>query len=181
MEELDIGQSALLTDISLCLNYYRLFTSGIYVCTNIPIRLKNEIKITPCLMSMVNHGEYKQCEPNYKDNTFDGPPNFVIDIESKNNLGIFQERKKVFEANQVLEYLIIQDTHPLTFEWNSLKDGKYITLKADDHGLIKSQALPGFWISENALKNRDWRTIMSTIQFGISRKEHHDFMNTIWN
>jgi hypothetical protein len=32
--ELDVGQSALLTDIAMHINYYRLFAPGLYCCVH---------------------------------------------------------------------------------------------------------------------------------------------------
>ena len=38
MPELTTGQSVLLTDLAaLCINRYRLFTPGIYVCVHVPV------------------------------------------------------------------------------------------------------------------------------------------------
>jgi hypothetical protein len=36
--ELDVGQSALLTDIAMCINYYRLFSPGLYCCVHATVQ-----------------------------------------------------------------------------------------------------------------------------------------------
>ena len=38
-DELDVGRSALLTDIAMCINYYRLFSPGLYCCIHAPVQL----------------------------------------------------------------------------------------------------------------------------------------------
>ena len=48
-------------------------------------------------------------------------------------------------------------------------------------GIFKSVALPGLWISPAAVEERDWWSVMATIERGITRKGHHEFMGTIWN
>lgn len=45
--------------------------------------------------------------------------------------------------------------------------------------LIMSSALPGMWIPADALKHRNWWTIMATIARGVTRLGHHDFMEEI--
>ena len=74
MPELSIGQSALLTDLTLCCNRYRLFTPGMYLCVHVPVILDDDTRFVPGLVAQFNHGRQKQCEP--KSEAFVGPPNF---------------------------------------------------------------------------------------------------------
>ena len=60
--ELDIGQSALITDLALCINYYRLFTPGLYCCMHVGVELQEGVRVTPDVLAMVNHGRNKQCD-----------------------------------------------------------------------------------------------------------------------
>lgn len=181
MEELDIRQSALLTDVGTCINHYRLFTPGIFVCINATVQIDETTRVTPGLIAMVNNGKFKQCTPHYEDKAFHGPPNLIIDIASENNKAVYQKRRDCFEKNKVQEYILLRETDSIKIEWNRLVNGKYELVKADDDGLIKSKALPGLWIPVNALQIRDLWVVMATIERGITRKEHHDFMGTIWN
>ncbi len=75
--ELDVGQSALLTDIAMCINYYRLFSPGLYCCVHATVQLDDDTRFCPGIIVQVNHGQFKQCEP---DDCFKGPPNFVLDV-----------------------------------------------------------------------------------------------------
>ena len=181
MEELSIGKSALLTDVAMCINHYRLSTPGLYVCTNIAIQIDKMNRITPGLIAMVNAGKFKQCEPNFEDHAFHGPPNFVLDVSDSQDEVDYAQRKLLFEHNKVLEYVILYDDDPLKFSWNRLVDRKYVEIQEDQEGLIKSDALPGLWILTKALKTRDWWSVLGGIDQGITRKEHHDFMRAIWN
>jgi hypothetical protein len=47
--------------------------------------------------------------------------------------------------------------------------------------MIRSKALPGLWIPNEALARRDWWTILAAIERGVSRRGHHEFMETIWH
>ena len=61
--ELDVGQSALLTDIAMCINYYRLFSPGLYCCIHATVQLDDGTRFCPGVVVQVNHGPLKQCDP----------------------------------------------------------------------------------------------------------------------
>ena len=80
MRELDVGQSALLTDIAMCINHYRLASPGLYCCVHVPVQLDENTRIIPGVMAMVNYGEHKQCDPGEHYDYFRGAPNFIADV-----------------------------------------------------------------------------------------------------
>lgn len=177
---LGIGQSALLTDFVTCINYYRLFSPGLYVCTLVPVQLDETTRICPGAIAMVNHGRHKQCDPDYDADCFRGPPNFVLDVFSQQDLPEYERRRSCFEQAGVIEYVALWDEDPLRFNWNRQSTGRFETITADDPGWIRSQALPGLWISTADLASRDWWAIMGSIARGVTRLPHHDLMESIW-
>jgi len=74
MAELGVHQSALPTDLALCVNRYRLFSPGWYVCVLAKVQLSPEESEVPGLVAMVTYGRKKQCE--VRDDVFHGAPNF---------------------------------------------------------------------------------------------------------
>ena len=78
MLQLDVHRSALLTDLALLINRYRLFSPGWYVCVLARVQLSPDEWEVPGLTAMVNYGSQKQCE--VRDEVFHGPPNFVLDV-----------------------------------------------------------------------------------------------------
>jgi hypothetical protein len=78
MAELSVHQSVLLTDLALCVNRWRLFSPGWYVCVLAKVPLSPEESELPGLVAMVNYGRKKQCEAH--DDAFRGPPNLVLDV-----------------------------------------------------------------------------------------------------
>ncbi|HKD37091.1 MAG TPA: hypothetical protein VKB78_09830 [Pirellulales bacterium] len=174
--ELDVGQSALLTDIAMCINYYRLFSPGLYCCIHPTVQFDDGKRFCPGVVVQVNHGPLKQCEP---DDCFKGPPNFVLDV-IRDDMLEYEQRRSCFERHGVIEYVALRDTEPVEWIWNRLIDGKFSVIETEEHELIMSTALPGLWISSVALKNRNWWAIMATIARGVSRVGHHEFMDTIW-
>jgi hypothetical protein len=175
--ELDVGQSALLTDIAMCINYYRLFSPGLYCCIHTTVQLADGTRFCPGVIVQVNHGALKQCEA---DECFKGPPNFVLDVFGGADLLDYEHRRGCFERHGVIEYVALRDTEPVEWIWNRLVDGKFSVIETPDNELIMSTALPGLWIPSYALKHRNWWAIMGAIARGVSRVGHHNFMDAIW-
>lgn len=177
-EEYDIGQSATLADFLSCVNHYRMYTPGLYVCVSVPVQLNKTTRLTPGFVAQVNSGKFKQCDPGDYE-YFSGPPNFVFDVFKDNQRQEYEKRKTLFERSGVIEYVVwfASDKMPI---WNRLHKGAYLEISEDEEGLIKSSALPGMWFPIDALAERDWRTIMAKISWGITRRGHRDFMKTIW-
>src|SRR6266478_1851564 len=118
--DLDVGQSVLLTDIAMCVNYYRLFSPGLYVCTLVPVQLDDSTRLCPGLLAMVNYGKHKQCDPDPSGNCFKGPPNFVLDVFPCDDLLDYEHRRECFERARVIEYVALQDAEAPRCLWNRL-------------------------------------------------------------
>ena len=174
--ELDVGLSALLTDIAMCINYYRLFSPGLYCCVHATVQLDDGTRFCPGIIVQVNHGPLKQCQP---DDVFKGPPNFVLDVFPEDDLLDYEHRRECFERAKVIEYVAVRLMEPLEWIWNRLIDGKFSEIKTADNELIMSTALPGLWIPSYALMHQNWWAIMGAIARGVSRVGHHEFMDTI--
>lgn len=178
--ELDLGLSALLTDLAMCVNHYRLFSPGLYCCVHATVQLDEATRFCPGIVVQVNHGPLKLCDPDPDYQYFNGPPNFVLDVFPENDMRDYEPRRACYERAQVMEYVAVRLMEPVEWIWNRLLDGQFTEVITADHELIMSTALPGLWIPTIALKHRNWWTIMSTIERGVSRLGHHQFMDTIW-
>ena len=181
MHSLTIGHSALLTDVATCLNWYRLASPGLYCCVHVAIELSERDTVTPGIVLMVNHGRLKNASPEPEYEIFRGSPNFITDVFSSDTDVEYQNRKRLFADAKVSEYLAIFDTDPLTWHWHSADVSDYGLLSADDDGVLRSKALPGLWVPEAAFSTRDWWAIMASITRGVTRRGHHELMESIWN
>lgn len=179
MPELSLTKSVLLTDLTLCINRYRLSTPGIYVCIHVPVVLDEATRFVPGLVAQVNHGRLKQCEPT--EEGFYGPPNFVLDVFQASESDEYEARKLAFEKFGVTEYVAIFCEEEISCQWNRLNGSNFDLVAPDENNVIKSKALPGLWFSTYHLKNRDWWALGDMIDRGTSRLGHHEFMETIWH
>jgi hypothetical protein len=109
MPELGVHQSALLTDLALCVNRYRLFSPGWYVCVLAKVQLSPEESEVPGLVAMVNYGRRKQCE--VRDEVFHEAPNFILDVFDSSDDADFVRRRERFCRAGVQEYLVPSTTN----------------------------------------------------------------------
>jgi len=168
MAELGVHQSALLTDLALCVNRYRLFSPGWYVCVMAKVQLSATEWEVPGLVAMVNYGSKKQCE--VRDEVFHGPPNFVLDVFDTADDEDFLRRRERFCRHGVHEYLVALNDDPVTVLWHRLESGAYRMVEPDRDGILRSQALPNFWMPLQAVQERDWWRILGCIERGVSRR-----------
>lgn len=176
MKHAFVGFSALLADIAMCLNWYRLASSGHYCCVYPTLELPDGHVLEP---GVVVNGDGATPEPDYE--RFRGAPNFIADVHSSELSAEYVDRRQRFAAAGVQEYLAVFDTQPLTWRWHSSTDIGFELLTPDDDGIIRSVALPGLWFPESALSSRDWWTLMATITRGVTRQGHHDYMHKVWH
>lgn len=178
--ELSVGQSALLTDLAMCLNHWRLSSPGFYCCVLVPVQLNPDTRLHPGVMAMVNHGKHKQCSVDPDGAAFIGPPNFVLDVFCGGGLEDYEHRRACYERAGVIEYVAVEDAPSPVWRWNRQVEGRFALIEEDDPGVIRSAALPGLWIPTEALRNRNWWQIMASISQGITRVGHHEMMESIW-
>jgi len=168
MAELSVHQSVLLTDLALCVNRWRLFSPGWYVCVLAKVQLSPEQSEVPGLVAMVNYGRKKQCEAG--DDAFYGPPNFVLDVFDSADDPDFLRRRDRFCKSGVHEYLVALNDEQGGIIWHRLDGGVYRLVEPDENGIIYSYALPNFWVPLEALQERDWWSVLGCIERGVSRR-----------
>lgn len=178
MDNWTIEKSAAIADLITFINGYRLQTVGLFACVNVAVKL-DELMINPDIMVMIGSGRHQQCKPDFENDYFVGPPNFIMDYAENPKSADMKNRKEIFEKAGVLEYLLVSD-NCAKVEWNRLINGKYKKIKADRDGVIKSTSLAGLWLPVKKLRS-DPFAVMAAIDHGITRKEHHEQMNSIWH
>lgn len=168
MAELRVHQSALLTDLALCVNRYRLFSPGWYVCVLARVQLSPQEWEVPGLVAMVNYGRKKQCE--VRDEVFHGPPNFVLDVFDPGDDADLQRRRERFQKHGVHEYFVAINEDPVTVHWHRLEGEEYRLVEPNVDGILRSAALPNFWLPLEAVQQRDWWRVLGCIERGVSRR-----------
>lgn len=168
MAEFGVHQSVLLTDLALCINRYRLFSPGWYVCVAAKIQFSSEESEVPGLVAMVNYGSRKQCQVH--DEVFHGAPNFVLDVFESVEDSDFLRRRERFCKFGVHEYLVAIVDEPVGLIWHRLDGNSYRIVEPDDDGIFRSHALPNLWLPRKELQDRDWWAVLGCIERGVSRR-----------
>jgi hypothetical protein len=168
MSELGVHRSALLTDLALCINRWRLLSPGWYVCVLARVQLSPEEWEVPGLVAMVNYGRKKQCA--VRDEVFHGPPNFVLDVFESADDPEFLRRLERFARHGVTEYAVAINDESVKLLWHRLNGGSYQIVQPDDDGVLRSQALPNLWTPLQAAQDRDWWAVLGCIERGVSRR-----------
>ena len=181
MKPLSVGLSALLADVSLCLNHYRLASPGVYCCIHAEVELGSGFRFTPGVTLMVNHGRHRNATPEPDYELFRGSPNFIADVFADETDPEYELRATSCGEQNVHEYLAVFDTDPLTWKWHSRDEAGFGDLLPDKDEVLRSRAMPGLWIATTAFSSRNWWAIMASTTLGITRCGHHDFMDSIWN
>jgi hypothetical protein len=166
--ELGVHQSALLTDLALCINRYRLFSPGWYVCVLAKVQLSPEESEVPGLVAMVNYGRKKQSD--VVDEVFHGPPNFVLDVFYSEDDPDFLRRRDRFCKFGVHEYFVAFPDDPGRVLWHRWDAGSYKFVEPDEDGIARSHALPNLWLPWQALQAHDWWAVLGCIERGVSRR-----------
>jgi hypothetical protein len=168
MTQLGVHQSALLTDLAMCVNRYRLFSPGWYVCVMAKVQLSSHESEVPGLVAMVNYGSKKQCE--VRGEVFHGAPNFVLDVFHSEEDEVFLRRRERFAKHGVHEYVVAFDSIPVPILWHRLEKGVYCLVEPGDDGILRSEALPNFWLLVKSAQDRDWWSVLGCIERGVSRR-----------
>jgi hypothetical protein len=146
----------------------------------VPVILDESTRIVPGLIAQVNHGRLKQCEAT--EEGFLGPPNFVLDVFDGSESSEYKFRRTAFEKAGVTEYVaIINDDDGQACHWNRHDGNEFQVIDPDENGVIKSMALPGLWFSTTFAKDQDRWSLVTIVEYGMTRLGHHEFMETIWH
>ena len=112
------------------------------------------------------------------DDYIAGPPELVVEVAGSSAAYDLFDKKNAFRRNGVREYLVWQ-TYSERVDWFVLREGRYISLPADDEGVLKSPFFPGLWLNARALLMGDLATVLSTLQTGLREEAHQEFVTTL--
>lgn len=112
------------------------------------------------------------------DGYIDGAPELVAEIAASTASIDLRDKKRVYRRNGVKEYLVWQVIDQ-RFDWFSWQEGDYVSLVADEEGIIRSQVFPGLWLAVSALLAEDMLEVMATLQAGLASNEHQEFLQQL--
>ena len=107
-----------------------------------------------------------------------GAPEFVVEVAASSAAYDLHSKLNVYRRNGVQEYLVL-----LAFEremrFLRLTDGEYVTVGADETGILRSQVLPGFWFRSDWFWEGKLAELLELVQEGIASQEHQAFVASL--
>jgi hypothetical protein len=67
-------------------------------------------------------------------------------------------------------YFVAFDDQPVKLLWHRLDGAAYRLVEPDEDGILRSRALPNFWLPLKAIQERDWWGALGCIERGVSRR-----------
>jgi Uma2 family endonuclease len=114
-----------------------------------------------------------QTKPNAKG-YLTGAPEFAIEI-AHSSYGIdMNEKKTEYEKFGVLEYMVVA-IRSRTVHFFHRRAGRFVSLKEDSDGILKSRVFPGLWLDPAAVFCRTPNRLFEVLQRGLATPEHAKF------
>ena len=155
--------------------YYKK-TPYVQGCSNSSVILDGENEVQPDLFLVIRSeagGRAKLNDEGYVE----GAPELAIEISNtstKIDLGV---KKRVYQRNRVMEYLVWQ-IQEQEVQWFRLEKGKYVRLP-EKKGIIKSEVFPGLWLNVSALLEKDMEELEETLKKGMKSKAYKSFVKEL--
>lgn len=147
--------------LSLWLGTYALEFPSLTVSDNATIRLdaKNDPQPDLC---MIRHGG----QTHYDENGYlVGPPEMIVEIAGSSASYDFGEKRDVFNAAGVAEYLVYE-TVGGRIAWWTRQNGSLCEI-SPNHGVYHSHLFTGLWLDSDALRSSDAPKLIATLRRGL--------------
>ncbi|QJB45426.1 Uma2 family endonuclease [Dolichospermum flos-aquae] len=163
--------------LMIWLGNYQIYTPGIKLGIEPTIRLDQDNEPQPDGVLLIDEslgGKSRITDDDY----IEGAPELVAEIAASSAAYDLYDKKKAYKRNGIQEYLVWQSLEN-KLDWFGLHDSEYILLQPDTEGIIKSQVMPGLWLSVTALLAGDMVKVLEVLQTGLNSPEHTEFLRRL--
>jgi Uma2 family endonuclease len=159
------------------LGNYQISTPGVELGDNSTVRLDLDNEPQPDVVLLIDEkcgGQAHLSEDDY----IEGAPELVAEVAASSAANDLHDKKKAYRRNGVREYIVWQ-TLDDRLDWFSLQNDEYVTLVADEAGIIKSRVFPGLWLDVPALLAGEMNAVLAVLQQGLNSPEHAAFVRQL--
>jgi Uma2 family endonuclease len=154
---------------------YHAATPGTDIGDNATVRLDMDNEVQPDAWLRIEGGLSRIDDDDY----LPGPPELIVEIAASSVAYDLHDKLKVYRRSGVQEYLVWQIfDNRLDWLWLNEK-GEYVTLSADESGLICSQVFPGLQLNVPALLKGDLAQVLAVGQAGLGTEAHQQFVEKL--
>jgi Uma2 family endonuclease len=143
------------------LGTYAIHAMDVIVSDNATIRLNADNDPQPDLCLLRVNGQTHFDAEGY----IIGAPELIVEIVGSSASYDFSEKRDVFEAAGVGEYLVFETIEGRIAWWRS-ENGRFTDIQPVD-GIYKSVAYPGLWLDADALRSANALKLIQTLQQDI--------------
>lgn len=97
-----------------------------------------------------------------------GPPELVLEVATSTAACDLHQKKEACERAGVEEYLVAM---PEEVRWFRLEEGRYVPLREDADGVMRSRRFPGLWLDPEALLAGSRDGVIDAVRRGIAGRE----------
>jgi Uma2 family endonuclease len=163
--------------LMIWLGNYQIYTPRIKLGIEPTIRLDQDNEPQPDGVLLIDEslgGKSRITDDDY----IEGAPELVAEIAASSAAYDLYDKKKSYKRNGIQEYIVWQSLEN-KLDWFGLHDSEYILLQPDTEGIIKSQVMPGLWLSVTALLAGDMVKVLEVLQTGLNSPEHTEFLRRL--
>ncbi|WP_413173806.1 Uma2 family endonuclease [Anabaena azotica] len=141
---------------------YKTAVGAIELGVEPTVRLDNDNEPQPDVVLFRVDGNAKIDDDGY----ITGAPELVVEISASTASYDLYDKKRVYQRNGVKEYIVWR-TFDGEIDWFVLEDGKYIEMKPDAEGIIRSVEFAGLWLNVKALLAGDMQQVLKSLNEGM--------------
>lgn len=147
---------------------YKIATPGVVLGDNSTVRLDLDNEPQPDIVLLIESGGQAQIS---EDDYVEGAPELVVEIAASSASIDLHDKKRAYRRNGVKEYIVWRVLDH-TIDWFYLQDSEYVSLAADENGIIKSVTFAGLWLAVSDLLAGNMQAVLAVLQQGINSPEH---------
>ena len=156
---------------------YASATPGVDLADNTTVRLDGDNQPQPDAMLRIEPEKGGNSWVS-EDDYVEGAPELIAEVAASSVSYDLNDKLNAYRRNGVKEYLVWQ-MYENKLDWFVLQQGRYVTLKPDEEGIIRSQVFPGLWLSVSALCEGNRGELLTVLQTGLASQEHADFLASL--
>ncbi|HBJ37928.1 MAG TPA: hypothetical protein DDZ51_24845 [Planctomycetaceae bacterium] len=141
--------------------HYAMHDRTLIGSDNATIRLNTDNDPQPDLCLLRVNGQTRFDDEGY----IIGAPEMIVEIAGSSASYDFGEKRDVYEAAGVGEYLVFETIEGRIAWWQS-KNGQFAEIQPED-AIYKSILFPGLWLDADALRSANSLKLIQTLQQGI--------------
>lgn len=113
-----------------------------------------------------------------EDDYLEGAPELVAEVAASSASIDLHAKRNAYRRNGVQEYIVWR-TLDACIDWWELVDGEYVSLPANETGIIESRVFPGLRIAAPALLAGDLPAAAATLEEGLRSEQHRAFRRSL--